>query len=197
MLSLRSPRRPSQTRPSGEHDLDARASARARCRSAAPRCRRRWSTDCRRSCSCPRRRATAGTGARRRRAACCTAASVTPASTVSVALSRVDGAYPVHPRERDHDRVAAGRPASRRRTGRCCRPAERSATPASAHARTTAATSAVLPGRTTAARPAVVAATPVGEIGGDVGGSGEDLRAADGRVEARPQGCANVRHERG
>ena len=33
------------------------------------------------------------------------------------------------------------RPASRRRTARCCRPAERSATPASAQARTTAATS--------------------------------------------------------
>ena len=45
-------------------------------------------------------------------------------------------------------------------------------------------------------RAAVIAAAPVGDIGSDVGRIGQDLRAADGRVEPRPQGCANVRHER-
>ena len=47
----------------GEHGLDAQRRARACCRSAAPRCRRRWSTGCRRSCSCLPTRATAGSAA--------------------------------------------------------------------------------------------------------------------------------------
>ena len=44
-------------------------------------------------------------------------------------------------------------------------------------------------------RAAMIAATPVGDIRSDVACVGEDLRAAYGRVEPRPQGCAKVSHE--
>jgi hypothetical protein len=41
----------------------------------------------------------------------------------------------------------------------------------------------------------VKAAAPIGHIGGHLGGSGEDLLAPYGRVEPRPQVCANVHHD--
>ena len=50
----------------GQHHLEPEHQARASCRSAAPRCRRRWSRCCRRSCSCPPSRGTAGTAGRPR-----------------------------------------------------------------------------------------------------------------------------------
>ena len=43
-------------------------------------------------------------------------------------------------------------------------------------------------------RAAVVAAAPVGQIGGGVSGGSEDLRFANGGLEPRLQGCAFVRH---
>jgi hypothetical protein len=44
-------------------------------------------------------------------------------------------------------------------------------------------------------RSAVVAASPIRNEGSDIGRLGQDLLASDGRVEPRPQGCVNVRHE--
>ena len=99
--------------------------------------------------------------------------------------------------ERQHDRRRPTRRVSRRRTGRCCRPAATIGAPRPAQARTTAATSAVLARAHDGLRAAVIAAAPVGEIGGDVGRRGEDVRGADDGVEPREQGCANVRHGRG
>ena len=60
------------------------ARARAYCRSAAPRCRRHWSRDCRRSGSCPRRRGSGGRAGRLSAAASWTSARMQPASTVIV-----------------------------------------------------------------------------------------------------------------
>ncbi len=44
-------------------------------------------------------------------------------------------------------------------------------------------------------RASVISATPVGHVRRDVGRIGQDLLASHGRVEPRPQDCANVHHE--
>ena len=107
----------------------------------------------------------------------------------------IDATNPVHPRKRDYNGIA---PRFRRGTTDLSRVA---ALGDDAHAgiRTCPHNLRDLvraAGAHDGLRTAVIAAAPVGEIRGDVGGSGQDLRAADGRVEPRPQGCANVRHER-
>ncbi len=107
----------------------------------------------------------------------------------------IDGAHAVHPRERQHDRVALG-------VGRCAAALSRVSAlrdDRDAQIRAGANDRGHFVGATGAhdrQRASVEAAAPVGDIGKDVGFRRQDLRAADGRVEPRPQGCANVGHER-
>ena len=107
----------------------------------------------------------------------------------------VDGANAVHPGERQDDGIAL---VVRRRAAALARVAalrddRHPKIGARAHHRRDLVRAArAHDGK----RATVIAATPIGDIGSDVGGDGEDLRAADGRVEPRPQGCAYVGHER-
>ena len=132
----------------------ARGTARARCRSAGPACRRRWWRGCRRSCSCLRRPGSARTAARASAAACCTALQHAAGldRRASGSPRRRCGCGSAAP-----SRAAPGgrcRRARSRRRARCCRPGRRWSCRARRQAATTAATSAVEPGRTTAsARP--------------------------------------------
>ena len=111
----------------GEHDLDAEHQVRACCRRRAPRCRRHWSRDCRRSGRSLPRRATAGNSRSTASAARCASARMTPASAVIVSPVGIDLADAVEPRQRDDDLAARARPGSGRRPRRYCRPAARSA----------------------------------------------------------------------
>ena len=139
----------------------ARGTARARCRSAAPACRRRWWRGCRRWCSCPRPPGSAGTAGRRCRGLL----------QRSAARSRPRPSWSGWPRrcraprfmraQAQHHLACRCRRAPSRRPGRCCRPAARCDVPCAAQARTTAATSAVEPGRTTASALPRAALAPV------------------------------------
>ncbi len=128
-------------------------------------------------------------------AACWTAASGTPASTVSVAFS---GSTARTRFIRVSDRTIGIALVVRRRAAALARVAalrddRHPEIGARAHHRRDLVRAArAHDGK----RATVIAATPIGDIGSDVGGGREDLRAADGRVEPRPQGCANVGHER-
>ena len=101
-------REPVEHPPVGAARPRVRARDRAPRRSAARSGRRRWSRGCRRSGSCPRRRATAERSGRRRSAADCTSARMQPASTVIVKFGGVERADAVHAAQREHDLVAAG-----------------------------------------------------------------------------------------
>ena len=192
MLSLRRPRRPSQTRRRAAR-LRGPAPARACCRSAAPRCRRRWSTGCRRSGSClptasdsGNRKPGVARGVLRR-------GERQPASTVIVAFcasiartrcirdSETTISLPV---------VARARAAAQ---ARCCRPAARSPMPDAAAMRTTAATSSVEAGRTTAARcPDNSRASR--RCRGQVRGVGQHLRRLDAGPQRRNDRCGFFIH---
>ena len=115
--------------PVGEHDLDAGASDRARCRRRGPRRRRRWSRDCRRSCRFLPRRATAGTAGRPLRPPPAPRPASRPPRRSSRRRRRIDLADAVEPLQRQEDLARRSRRASGRRPGRCCRPAARSRCP--------------------------------------------------------------------
>ena len=128
-------------------------------------------------------------------AACWTAASGTPASTVSVAFAASTARTRFIRDEREDDRVAA---VVRRRAAALAGVAalrhDRNAeVGAGAHDRGDLLGAARAHDRE---RAPVIAAAPVGDVGCDVGRIGQDLLASDGRVEPRPQGCANVHHDR-
>jgi hypothetical protein len=107
----------------------------------------------------------------------------------------VDGAHAVHSGKRQHDRVAL----SVRRCATALSGVSALRDDRDAQLRASANDRRHFVGATGAhdrQRASVEAATPVGDIRKDVGFRRQDLRAADGRVEPRPQSCANVGHER-
>ena len=133
-----------------------RAPARGSCRSAAPRCRRRWSTRLPPMVQLPSEPSDIGKSRSTFSAAACTSASTTPASTVTVpATGSTSRTRRIRPRESTTWLPdASGTPPP---TSPVLPPCGTTATPAAAQAATTAATSSVEPGRTTArARPAWV-----------------------------------------
>ena len=117
-----------------QHDLERRGRARAHCHRRARRCRRHWTTDCRRSGTSPAMPSDSGNSRSAASAAPCSVCSTTPASAVIGVGQRVDLADAVQPGQRQHDLVAGLIRHLRRRPGRCCRPAARSASPSRSRA---------------------------------------------------------------
>ena len=133
----------------GQHDFQPHAQARARCRSEARPCRPHSSTDCRRSCSFLRTRATAETAFRASAAAACAWASVAPASIVIVAFA-TSSARTRFMRDSESTIASPAVAGVAAPHMLVLPPCGTMGTPPSAQSRTTAATCSVDAGRTTA-----------------------------------------------